>query len=515
MGGTIKAIEPDSVAASAGLEPGDEVLAINSHLLMDVIDAQFYGADDVLTIQFVRAGQTHEVVAQRAFGQSLGIEFEHPTFDIDIRRCNNLCPFCFVLQNAPRMRRTLYIKDDDYRYSFLFGHYVTLTNLNEHDWARIAEQRLTPLYVSVHATDLETRRACLRNPKAPDILGQLRWLADRGIQTHTQLVVTPDLNDGALLDQSVHELAALYPAVLSATVGPVGLTKHHKYHRRPHAPAEAKAMVKTVQAWQKAFKAKLGVRFVYLTDEWYLVGGMPLPKLTAYDGLELQSNGMGMVRDFLDEWERVKRAELGGEETTDDGRRTTDSRRPSSVVRRRSKANAKVHTSQIMVAPFVPVYQSATLATATLFAPTLQETVAEFSSLKNLRLNVMPIVNNKLGESITVAGLLAGEDVIQQLLDSQSLAQPLGELVILPRLMFDHPDSVALDDVSPSDVARALNRPVALADWMGDVVDALAGRNRLMFYPMPVQDGLAGLMSEGEREIPVVREGGWAVEKYL
>jgi len=374
---------------------------------------------------------------------------------------------------------------------------------------------LTPLYVSVHATDLETRRACLRNPKAPDILGQLRWLADRGIQTHTQLVVTPDLNDGALLDQSVHELAALYPAVLSATVVPVGLTKHHKYHRRPHAPAEAKAMVKTVQAWQKAFKAKLGVRFVYLTDEWYLVGGMPLPKLTAYDGLELQSNGMGMVRDFLDEWERVKRAELGGEETTDDGRRTTDSRRPSSVVRRRSKANAKVHTSQIMVAPFVPVYQSATLATATLFAPTLQETVAEFSSLKNLRLNVMPIVNNKLGESITVAGLLAGEDVIQQLLDSQSLAQPLGELVILPRLMFDHPDSVALDDVSPSDVARALNRPVALADWMGDVVDALAGRNRLMFYPMPVQDGLAGLMSEGEREIPVVREGGWAVEKYL
>ena len=264
-------------------------------------------------------------------------------------------------------------------------------------------------------------------------------------------------------------------------------------------------MVQTVQTWQKAFKAKLGVRFVYLTDEWYLVGGMPLPKLTAYDGLELQSNGMGMVRDFLDEWERVKREEL----------EISDVRYQKGSAHRRSRANAKVQTTQMPVAPFVPKYQSATLATATLFAPTLQETVAEFNSLKNLRLNVMPIVNTKLGESITVAGLLAGEDVIQQLLAGQALAQPLGELVILPRLMFDHPDSVALDDVSPTDVARALNRPVALADWMGDVVDALAGRNKLMFYPTPVQQGLDGLISDSEREVPVVREGGWAVEKYL
>ena len=509
MGGLIKAIEPESVAAHAGLLPGDEVLAINSHPLMDVIDAQYYAAEDWLTIQFVRAGETREVAARREFGQGLGIEFEHPTFDIDIRRCNNLCPFCFVLQNAPKMRRTLYIKDDDYRYSFLFGHYVTLTNLTEHDWARIAEQRLTPLYVSVHATDLETRRACLRNPKAPDILQQLRWLAERGIQVHTQLVVTPGLNDGAQLEKSVQALAALYPAVLSASVVPVGLTKHHKYGRRPHTPTEARATVKMVQAWQKVFRARLGARFVYLTDEWYLVSGQTLPRLTAYDGLELQSNGMGMVRDFLDEWERVKAEEL---EMSDVRHQTPDGRRPLSVVRRRSRANAKVQTTEIPAAPFEPFYQSATLATGQLFAPTLQKSVAEFGRLRDLRLNVMPIVNDKLGDTITVAGLLAGNDVIRQLLDAQLAGQPLGELVILPRLMFDHPDSVALDDVSPSDVARALNRPIALADWMGDVVDALAGRNKLMFYPTPVQDGLNG---EGERDIPVVREGGWAVEKYL
>ena len=180
-GGLVKAITPDSVAAVAGLQPGDAVVAINGRPLRDVIDAQFYAAEDEVTFDLVRAGAALSARAARENGQELGIEFEHPTFDIDIRRCNNLCPFCFVLQNAPRMRRTLYIKDDDYRYSFLFGHFVTLTNLVQEDWDRLAEQRLSPLYVSVHATDLDMRRRCLRNPTAPDALEQLRWLAAHGI----------------------------------------------------------------------------------------------------------------------------------------------------------------------------------------------------------------------------------------------------------------------------------------------------------------------------------------------
>ncbi|NJM41264.1 MAG: DUF512 domain-containing protein [Anaerolineae bacterium] len=387
------------------------------------------------------------------------------------------------------MRRTLYIKDDDYRYSFLFGHYVTLTNLSERDWAKIAEQRLTPLYVSVHATDLETRRQCLRNPNAPEILGQLRWLAEHGIQAHTQLVVTPGLNDGAQLERSVRELAELYPNVLSATVVPVGLTKHHKYGHRAHTPAEAADVVETVTRWQKQFQSTLGVRFAYLTDEWYLISNKTLPRTSAYDGYELQSNGMGMVRDFLDEWGRVKRNEL---------RATSDEQR---VTRRRSKANAKPQTFSLQPATFEPIYKTATLATGALFAPTLKKVVAEFNHLTQLALDVATIVNAHLGEGITVAGLLPGHDVIRQL--SQN-GQPLGQIVILPRLMFDHPDSIALDDVSPLQVAQALNRPVALADWMGDVVDALAGRNKLTFYP----DAHA-------LTAPVVREGGWAVEKYL
>ena len=197
----------------------------------------------------------HTARARRKSGQALGLTFEHPTFDIDIRRCNNLCPFCFVLQTAPRMRRTLYIKDDDYRYSFLFGHFVTLTNLSPHDWDRIEQQHLSPLYVSVHSTDLENRRACLANPRAPDVLAQLRWLGERGIELHTQVVITPGLNDGPWMERSIRDLAELFPAVRSVSVVPVGLTKHHKYGRRAHTPAEAADVLDALAVWQARFHA--------------------------------------------------------------------------------------------------------------------------------------------------------------------------------------------------------------------------------------------------------------------
>ncbi|HQV27712.1 MAG TPA: DUF512 domain-containing protein [Thermoflexales bacterium] len=473
-GGLVKAITPDSVAAVAGLQPGDEVVAINGRPLRDVIDAQFYAAEDEVTFDLVRAGAALSARAARENGQELGIEFEHPTFDIDIRRCNNLCPFCFVLQNAPRMRRTLYIKDDDYRYSFLFGHFVTLTNLVQEDWDRLAEQRLSPLYVSVHATDLDMRRRCLRNPTAPDAIEQLRWLAAHGIQAHTQLVITPGLNDGAYVEQSVRELAALWPSVLSISVVPVGLTKHHKYGYRAHNAQECKAMVERVNAWQAEFMARFGRRFVYATDEWYLVGGMPLPPKRDYDGLALHENGLGMVRAFLNEWARVKRKEL-----------------PAFAASTASRA-----------------YDSAILATATLFAPTLARAGAEFSRGSGVPITTLPIVNEKLGEGITVAGLLMGEDIINQVRAARAGAGAAAgfknPVLVLPRITFDHPQGVALDDIGPMEIARALNMPIALADWMGDVIDALNGENKLFFRP-----------GENALELPIVREGGWAVEKYL
>ncbi|MBX3055831.1 MAG: DUF512 domain-containing protein [Anaerolineae bacterium] len=442
QGGQITGIEPGSVAAKIGLRAGDELLAVNGQAVQDIIDVQFYAADEALELTVRRNGEILPFTAVRAYRQSLGLEFNHPTFDTDIRRCNNLCEFCFVLQMAPRFRRTLYIKDDDYRYSFLFGHYVTLTNLNEHDWWRIQHMRLSPLYVSVHVTDLEKRRQYLRNNNAPDILAQLRQLAEWGIEVHTQLVITPGVNDGRILTQSIQDLAALYPTVQSISVVPVGLTRQHKYGMRPHTREEAAATLAYVESLQTEYLARFGIRFVYPTDEWYLVTGREVPPLAAYDGYELHENGLGMVRHFLDEWHQVKQ-EIGNSQLTIDN------------------------------------FQLVTLVTGALFAETLRQTAVPFAQLTGVSVSVLPVVNERLGATITVAGLLMAEDVLNQL----EMAG-YGDLVVLPRVMFDHPDRISLDDLSPQDAANRLQRPVALADTMGDVWDALIGESAVMYWPV-------------------------------
>ncbi len=446
-GGQITGIEPGSVADKIGLQAGDELLAINDQTVEDVIDVQFYSADELLELLIRRDGELLLFEAERDYNQSLGLTFIHPTFDTDIRRCNNLCPFCFVLQMAPKFRRTMYIKDDDYRYSFLFGHFVTLTNLSEHDWQRIETMGLSPLYVSVHATDLEMRRKMLGNDTAPDIMEQLRWLAERGIEVHTQLVVSPGMNDGRFLQQSLNDLAQLWPAVQSVSVVPVGLTRHHKYGLRPHTVEEATAVLNTVESIQSNFQQKMGVRFAYLTDEWYLVTRRDVPPLEVYDGQQLHENGLGLVRQFLDAWENEKLEIRGwGLET-----------------------NVESPISDL---------QSLTLVTGTLFAPVLEKATAVFNQLTHLNAAVLPITNERLGPSITTAGLLMAGDALKQLRGTD-----IGDLVIFPRVMFDHPDTISLDDLSPQDMANQLNRPVALADTMGDVWDAVTGQSRVTYRP--------------------------------
>lgn len=442
-GGLITGIVPGSVADEIGLQPGDELLAINDNPVEDIIDVQYYSAEEWLEL-LVRRGDEHYLFeAARAYEQPLGIEFSHPTFDTDIRRCNNLCEFCFVLQMAPRMRRTLYIKDDDYRYSFLFGHFVTLTNMDEHDWWRIETMGLSPLYISVHVTDTAMRRRFLRNDDAPDIMAQLRWLAERDVEMHTQLVVVPEFNDGPWLERSIEELAALWPHVQSISVVPVGLTRHHKYGMRPHRREEAAATLAYVEALQPLYQEKFGVRFVYPTDEWYLVAGREIPPLEAYDGQQLHENGLGMVRRFLDEWAHVQ-----------------------DEIRAWLAQNGRLPED----APAL------TLATGTLFAPVLQEKAAEFQALTGAKVQVVPVVNRRLGDSITVAGLLMAEDIIAALQE-----QGTGDVVLLPRVTFDHPERISLDDRTPAQVAEALGVPVVLADTMGDVWDALLGESSVVY----------------------------------
>jgi len=445
-GGQITGIEPNSVADEIGLQTGDALLAINDHKCIDIIDVQFYGADESLELLIRRGEELLLYEAEREYNQTLGMEFDHPTFDIDVRRCENLCGFCFVLQMAPRFRRTLYIKDDDYRYSFLFGYFVTLTNLKPSDWERIRVMGLSPLYISVHVTDLQLRRDFLRNQNAPDVMDQLRQLADWGMEAHTQLVVVPEFNDGKWLKQSVEELAALWPTVRSISVVPVGLTGFHKYKMRGNTPAEAAATLAYVEAMQPQFQEKFGIRFVYPTDEWYLVADRTVPPTEAYDGQELEENGLGQVRRFLTDWEGVQNeiAEYDGE---------------------------------------LVGYESLTFVTAALFAKTLGETAVSFTDLTTVPITVIPIENIALGGTITVAGLLMAKDVIAQLKETTC-----GDLIILPHVMFDHPNRITLDDIGPQQVANELNIPIALADTMGDVWDALIGANTLLFEPKKNDD---------------------------
>ena len=425
--GLIAAVAPGSLAERVGLRPGDELLSINGRRPRDVIDVQFYAADEHLALRARRNEEQFTVEVDRQYGEPLGLEFAQPTFD-GIRRCNNRCEFCFVAQMPPNMhpnmrqhtRRSLYVRDDDYRHSFLFGNYVTLTNLDAGDWARIGEQHLSPLYVSVHATEAGLRRRILRNPDAPDVMAQLRRLADSGIEAHTQIVVTPGLNDGAHLDRSIGDLAELYPAVRSLSVVPVGLTKYHRGGCRVHTDAEMAVVVEQVTRWQARLRERLGVRFAYLSDEWYLRLGKRVPEFEHYDGLDLTENGVGLVRRFLEGWDGSK---------------------------------FQVSESQVRDANLEPGTlepETLTLVTGTLFAPVLRQLTSQLTGVY-----VLPAINRFFGETVTVAGLLTGGDVVAQL-----RGRELGDVVALPPAMFGGPEGQSLDGMWPDEVGQALGRPV-------------------------------------------------------
>ncbi|MEA3377773.1 MAG: DUF512 domain-containing protein [Chloroflexota bacterium] len=416
----ITAVAPGSLADRIGLRPGDELLSINGHHLRDIIDVRYYGSEPFLRLEVRRDGDVHLLEVQRRYREPLGLEFHQALFN-GVRRCNNHCEFCFVAQMPRGLRPSLYVRDDDYRHSFLFGSYVTLSNLTEGDWRRIDQQRLSPLYVSVHATELDLRRRFLGNPHAPDVMVQLRRLAQMGILVHTQIVVWPGVNDGIHLDRSISDLAGLYPAVRSLSIVPIGVTRYHRFDCRLHTDAEMQAVLERVSARQGRLRERLGVTFAYLSDEWYLRLGEDVPAAEHYDDLDLTENGVGLVRRFL-----------------------TD-----------QKPGLKSRLSSLA---------SPTIVTGTLFAPLLRSAVA------GLPADVVSVVNRFFGASVTVAGLLTAEDVIAQLKEWG----PDG-VVLLPPAMFAGPEGQSLDGMWPADVEEVLGRPVAVGD-MPDRVGRPGGR---------------------------------------
>jgi putative radical SAM enzyme (TIGR03279 family) len=433
-GGLVTAIEADSPAAETDLRPGDRILRINGQPIRDVIDFQFAAADDGLAMVVERSG--HQRTVRMSGDQAVGVRFKDPTFD-GVTWCNNKCPFCFVKMNPARARPSLYLKDDDFRYSAMYGNFVTLTNLTEDDWRRIDEQRLSPLYVSVHATELELRRRLLGNPTAPDILAQVDRLTALGISYHTQAVLCPGINDGPELDRTIGELAERHPHARSLSLVPVGLTgvgKHPDYLRR-HTAEEAAAIVARAEPHRRRFRRAFGRSWLYPSDELYLMGGARLPAGRTYDGYEQYQNGVGMVRSLLDEFARLRRG------------------------RARWRAARRV-----------------TAVTGQLIAPVLGPMVAEIAAETGGGVELVAIENSYFGAIVNVAGLLTARNILTAL-EGRRASGELGDLVALPRAALDVPGERFLDDLTPAQVARELGRPVVFVEKIGDLLRAMAGQD--------------------------------------
>ena len=426
FGGEVASVAPASPAARAGLRAGDRLLAINGLVPRDVIDYSYETIGGDLELALERDGQLLRLRVRKEPDRELGLEFTLPVFE-GIRECNNNCEFCFI-RGLPRgLRRSLYIRDDDYRYSFLFGNFLTLTNLDESDWQRIGFQRLSPLHVSVHATDLAVRRRMLKNPRAPDILAQLDRLGDLGIQVKAQVVLCPGQNDGEVLERTVHDLGARAARVDSVAIVPVGLTRYSSARGLSAvSPGQARAVVQRAGLWQRDFRRRLGRDFVYLSDELYLLAGRRLPPAWRYDGYRQLQNGVGLTRLMLADWARSKGAI------------------PVAVPGRRRVAWV--------------CGRAAALALRTM--------AADLERVTGLELTVLEVPNDFFGGGISVSGLLAGRDVAAGL-------KPLtADLAVLPRSAFGFQARETLDGWSAAAIEAESGVRVALATTAAELLEA-------------------------------------------
>ena len=437
--GAILHVQPGSLAEEAGLQPGDQVLAVDGQPVRDTIDHRFKTADAFVALDVIHDGEAATVEFEKPIDEPLGIEFADDAFG-GTEICNNKCFFCF-LQGLPKgLRKPLYIKDDDYKLSFLHGNFVTLTNLEPDDWQRLREQRLSPLHVSVHATDLELRRRLLGNPRAPDIREQLRDLQDFGIDVHAQVVLCPGVNDGPRLDQTISELLDR-PNVRSIGVVPVGSSLEGERRAgepgmRAHSPAQSRRVVAQLRRWQRRARDRRGSTIVFPSDEFYLSADARIPAARRYDGFPQWENGIGMVRTLRDDWTALRRRILAGR---------------------------------------IPVDQLAgqrwTFACGALIAPQLAELAERLARLIRAEINVVPVPNRLFGSRVNVSGLIPAADFADALATPLAGAGPDHRL-FLPRASLDYFGNRFLDDAAPAELEQALGRPIAFVYTLSDVLQS-------------------------------------------
>jgi putative radical SAM enzyme (TIGR03279 family) len=434
VGLKVQTVEPGSVLEKLGVGAGDRLLAIDGLVPRDVIDLQLELPEARLIVLERADGSRVELRPTDIPGDAAALTLVDAVPG-GIRECNNHCEFCFIRGLPAGLRRSLYVFDDDYRYSFLWGNFLTLTNLDETDWARIGYQRLSPLNVSVHATEPAVRRKLLNNRHAPAILPQLQRLKGLGIQVNAQVVLCAGLNDGAVLDRTIEELAALYPAVASLSIVPVGLTRYSrvKHIRRP-TPAEAAGALEQCERWQTVLRPRLGKGFVYASDELYILAGRDeVPPAAHYDGFPVLTNGIGLLRNMLDEWQRL-------------------------LDRSPKKSRAR----------------EVAWITGQLAAPALNGMADAWAARAGWRPQVIQVENAYFGEgSISVSGLLSGKDLIGAL---RSLPAEIEDIVV-PAGPFGFDGRATLDGISPEEVGAAHPARVHLASTPRELLAILRERS--------------------------------------
>jgi putative radical SAM enzyme (TIGR03279 family) len=426
----ITRVLPESIAAEIGFEAGDAIVSVNGQKPRDLIDYQFFCADEFLELEVLdRQGRSHQVEIEKDYDEDLGLEFETALFD-NLIQCNNRCPFCFIDQQPPGKRESLYYKDDDYRLSFLYGSYLTLTNLTQREWDRIEAMRLSPLYVSVHATEPEVRTRLLKNPRAGLILEHLHWFQERQLQIHAQVVLCPGINDGEHLTQTLRDLAQFhqgdFPAVTSVAVVPVGLTQFRPTEDEliPVTQEKAQEVITQVQALQHQFQQQFDSTFAWLADEWFLIAGQPIPPELHYEDYPQIGNGVGSIRLFLKQF----------------------------------------HQQATRLPESLPADRTYVWIVGNAVELAFQEICDRLNQVSGLTVRMAALKSQYWGQTMTVTGLLTGQDILTAL-----RGQDLGDGILLPSLMLKHDSTLFLDDLTVETIAQELGTNI----WIVDGIEGL------------------------------------------
>lgn len=414
----ISGVKQYSPAEFAQIKPGDILLSVNGQDFSDIIDLSFLFSDEELELLLQSVdGSKRTVLINKEIDEEVGLEFETAVFD-KVKECCNNCIFCFVNQMPEGMRDSLYIKDDDYRLSFLYGNFITLTNITPEDKKRILSLNLSPLYVSIHATDGQVRTNMIKNKYAGQVIDHIKELAAGGIKFHTQIVLCPTFNDEKVLEQTFKELFSMNDSILSMAVVPVGLTKYRRKNDvlRTFTTQEAKKVVDSISCWQKKCRDEIGRSFVYPSDEFYVLANEDFPIAEYYDGFQQYENGIGICRKFIDEWHAFS-----------------------------------IDSFDVLEDVYVVCGKSA--------QNVLQKLINELTNITAVKYNLLTVENKFFGDTVTVTGLLTGNDI----LDSVKELGNKPKRLIVPGIALRE-DRVFLDDVSIKDFCNSLPYEVKIAN---------------------------------------------------